>query len=135
MLSAIVMAVKKTADLIADIAAASQQQALGIEQVSKAVAQMDTVTQQSAGQAEEVSGTAQRLAVQAAMLSRLAGKRLDVASALHVSQPGHGAGADAWDDMGAEAVQGGAVKNEDEVDYRALRPALWQPAPHPRSNE
>jgi methyl-accepting chemotaxis protein len=67
-LTGIVGQVKKTADLIAEITAASQEQAQGIEQVNKAVIQMDTVTQQNAAQTEELSSTAQALAAQAQQL-------------------------------------------------------------------
>ena len=58
--------VKKVADLIVEITAASTEQAQGIEQVNKAVTQMDSVTQQNAAQTEELSSTAQNLATQAA---------------------------------------------------------------------
>ena len=47
-LSDIVAAVKQVNEIIAEIAMASQEQALGIVQVNKAVVQMDTVTQQNA---------------------------------------------------------------------------------------
>jgi methyl-accepting chemotaxis protein len=43
-LTEIVTAVKKVSDIIAEIAAASQEQATGITQVNKAVVQMDEVT-------------------------------------------------------------------------------------------
>ena len=68
-LAGIVADVKKVADLVAEISAASQEQATGIEQVNKAVTQMDTVTQQNAAQTEELSATAQTLAAQAEDLS------------------------------------------------------------------
>ena len=64
-LTGIVGQVKKTADLIAEISAASSEQSQGIEQVNKAVIQMDTVTQQNAAQTEELSSTAQALSAQA----------------------------------------------------------------------
>jgi methyl-accepting chemotaxis protein len=68
-LMGIVGGVKKVADLIAEITAASQEQAQGIVQVNKAVMQMDTVTQQNAAQTEELNSTAQTLAAQAEELS------------------------------------------------------------------
>ena len=67
-LTEIVSQVKRVADLITEIAAASGEQAQGIEQVNKAVTQMDGVTQQNAAQTEELSSTAQHLAAQAAQL-------------------------------------------------------------------
>lgn len=63
--------VKKVADLIAEISAASQEQAAGIEQVNRAIMQMDTVTQSNAAQVEELSGTSQSLATQAEHLKAL----------------------------------------------------------------
>jgi hypothetical protein len=49
----IVGSVKKVSDLIAEIAAASQEQSAGIEQVNTAVTQMDQVVQQNASLVEE----------------------------------------------------------------------------------
>ena len=68
-LTGIVADVKKVADLVAEISAASQEQSTGIAQVNKAVTQMDSVTQQNASQTEELSATAQTLAAQAEELS------------------------------------------------------------------
>ena len=45
----------KVVNLIGEIAAASQEQSQGIEQVNKAVAQMNSVTQQNAAGAEELA--------------------------------------------------------------------------------
>jgi methyl-accepting chemotaxis protein len=61
-------------DLIAEIAAASREQATGIDQVSTAVQQMDSVTQSNAAQTEELSGTANALAQQAQQLQDLVGR-------------------------------------------------------------
>ncbi len=63
--------VKKVAELIAEISAASQEQASGIEQVNRAIMQMDTVTQSNAAQVEELSGTSQSLSTQAEHLKDL----------------------------------------------------------------
>ena len=57
-LNEIVNSVKRVTDIVAEIAAASKEQLTGVEQVNKAVAQMDRVTQANASQTEEVSGTA-----------------------------------------------------------------------------
>jgi hypothetical protein len=66
-------------DIIAEITAASQEQSQGIEQVNRAVAQMDNVTQSTAAQTEQVSGTAQSLTSQADQLQTLVGRfKLDV---------------------------------------------------------
>ena len=58
-------------DIIAEIAAASVEQSTGIDQVNKAVTQMDQVTQSNAAQTEELSSTAQSLAAQADELQAL----------------------------------------------------------------
>ena len=59
---------KRVTDIIAEIAAASQEQSQGIDQVNKAVGQMDQVVQSNAAQTEELSSTARLLAGQAADL-------------------------------------------------------------------
>lgn len=51
--------------LVSEIAHASQEQTLGIAQVSGATSQMDQVTQQNAGNAEESAGAAHELRAQA----------------------------------------------------------------------
>ncbi|MBP3956685.1 MCP four helix bundle domain-containing protein [Gemmata sp. G18] len=70
-LGEIVTSVKRVTDLITEIAAAGKEQSTGIEQVNKAVSQMDTVTQKNASQTEEMSATAQTLTDQAGQLRDL----------------------------------------------------------------
>jgi methyl-accepting chemotaxis protein len=55
-------------DLIAEIAVASQEQSQGIDQVSRAVSDMDQVTQANAATAEETSAAANELSSQASQL-------------------------------------------------------------------
>ncbi len=55
----------KVDTLIAEIAAASQEQSQGIDQVNTAVAQMDKVTQQNAANSEESASAAEELSSQA----------------------------------------------------------------------
>lgn len=62
---------KKVNDLIAEIAAASQEQAQGIDQVNTAVAQMDKVTQQNAANSEESASAAEELSSQAEELQNM----------------------------------------------------------------
>ncbi|HEY9199535.1 MAG TPA: methyl-accepting chemotaxis protein [Gammaproteobacteria bacterium] len=64
-LSDIVMAVKKVSDIIAEIAAASQEQSAGIEQVNKAIMQLDSVTQQNAALVEQAAAAAESMDEQA----------------------------------------------------------------------
>jgi methyl-accepting chemotaxis protein len=70
-LQAIVSAVKKVTDIIGEIAAASQEQSSGIDQVNKAVSRMDHVVQSNAAQTEEMSSTARSLSDQARELQGL----------------------------------------------------------------
>lgn len=68
-LRGIVASVKQVGGLMADIAAATKEQSLGIEQVNKAVTQMDTITQRNAAQTEELTATANSLATVAQQLT------------------------------------------------------------------
>jgi len=52
-LEQIVASVKKVSDIVAEIAAASREQSLGIAQVNRAVLQMDELTQQNAALVEQ----------------------------------------------------------------------------------
>ncbi|MDR2578913.1 MAG: methyl-accepting chemotaxis protein [Chitinispirillales bacterium] len=63
----------KVNDIITEIAAASNEQALGIEQVGNAVTQMNQVTQQNAANSEESASAAEELNSQASELSNLVG--------------------------------------------------------------
>ena len=64
-LEQIVSSVKKVSDIVAEIAAASREQSAGIEQVNKAVMQMDEMTQQNAALVEEATAASQSMAGQA----------------------------------------------------------------------
>ena len=68
-LEEIVNAVKKVTDIVAEIAAASREQSSGIEQVNKAVMQMDQTTQQNAALVEEASAASQAIVEQAQSLN------------------------------------------------------------------
>jgi methyl-accepting chemotaxis protein len=87
-LEEIVVSVRRVTDIIAEISAASQEQSQGIDQVNRAVAQMDNVTQSTAAQTEEVSATAQSLAAQAVQLQTLVGRfRLDATARARATAP------------------------------------------------
>jgi methyl-accepting chemotaxis protein len=70
-LEGIIDAVKKVSDIVAEIAAASEEQASGIEQVNNAVTQMDTTTQQNAALVEEASAASKTLEERAQSLVEL----------------------------------------------------------------
>ncbi len=67
-LAGIIVSVKKVADIVNEIAAASQEQSGGIEQVNRAVTQMDEVTQQNAALVEEAAAAARAMQEQADLL-------------------------------------------------------------------
>ena len=64
-LNEIVDSIKKVVTVVADIANASTAQATGIEEINKALSQMDDVTQQNSAQVEENAATAKLLENQA----------------------------------------------------------------------
>ena len=70
-LGEIVQSVKRVTDIVAEIAAASQEQATGIDQVNQATMQMDKVTQANSSQTEEMSSTAQSLSSSAEQLQAM----------------------------------------------------------------
>jgi len=63
-----VNSVKRVTDIISEISAASQEQAAGIDQVNKAVMQMDQGTQQNAALVEEATSASQSMKQQTAVL-------------------------------------------------------------------
>ncbi len=65
------MAVKRVVDVVAEIATASQEQAIGIEQVNKAIMQMDETTQQNAALVEQAAAASQSIVGQATELAGL----------------------------------------------------------------
>jgi methyl-accepting chemotaxis protein len=68
-LTEIVASIKSVAEIVADIAAASAEQSTGLEQINKALAQMDEVTQQNSALVEENAATAKTLESQAVVMS------------------------------------------------------------------
>jgi methyl-accepting chemotaxis protein len=68
LMSRIIPEIQKTAQLVKEIAASSNEQRMGSEQITKAVVQFTTVTQQNAAAAEEMSSSSEELASQAEFL-------------------------------------------------------------------
>ncbi len=73
LLGELVPNVQKAADIIQEVSAASTEQAQGVNQVNRAMSQVDQVTQRNASAAEELSSTAEELAAQAESLQQLMG--------------------------------------------------------------
>ncbi len=103
MLARIVPDIQKTADLVQEINAASNEQSTGAEQINKAIHQLDQVVQQNAAAAEEMASSSAQLQSQAEqLLSTVAFFRLDGAGAAayksgasnrkRLSKPSSGAG-------------------------------------------
>jgi methyl-accepting chemotaxis protein len=67
-LNEIVESIKSVATIVADIANASGEQATGLEQINKALNQMDEVTQQNSALVEENAATAKTLETQAKVM-------------------------------------------------------------------
>jgi methyl-accepting chemotaxis protein len=87
-LEQIVTSVKKVSEIVAEIAAASREQSSGIEQVNRAVVQMDELTQQNAALVEQATAASQAMAQQAGELNEMMGTyRLSESLAAVVAAP------------------------------------------------
>jgi methyl-accepting chemotaxis protein len=71
LLTDLVQTIRRTAELVHEVSAASQEQSAGVGEVSKAMSAVDAVTQRNASAAEELSSTAEELAAQATSLQQL----------------------------------------------------------------
>ncbi|MFA1589127.1 methyl-accepting chemotaxis protein, partial [Achromobacter ruhlandii] len=90
----IVASVKRVTDIMGEISAASEEQSSGIDQVNRAVSQMDEVTQQNAALVEEAAAAAgslqeqaQRLAEAVAVFKINAGDVIEVPARQLAQQP------------------------------------------------
>ncbi len=83
--------ISKTSDLVAEIAAASNEQAQGVTQISQGVEQIDSVTQQNTANAEEGAAAAEELSGQSEsmkqMLARFVLKGQNNTNAVSWKQP------------------------------------------------
>jgi methyl-accepting chemotaxis protein len=90
----LVPAIRKTADLVQEVAAASQEQSSGVAQINKAMTQVDQVTQRNASASEELASTAEEMSSQAESLQQLvsffrlaAGEEARAAAPRHAPAP------------------------------------------------
>jgi methyl-accepting chemotaxis protein len=67
----LVPGIRKTAELVQEVAAASREQAAGVSQINKAMTKVDQVTQRNASASEELASTAEEMAAQAEALQDL----------------------------------------------------------------
>ena len=70
-LNEVTVQAKKINELMAEIAASSQEQSQGISQINSAIAQMETVVQQNAANAEESASASEELSAQAQNLKEM----------------------------------------------------------------
>jgi methyl-accepting chemotaxis protein len=71
LLDEMVPSIKKTSDLVQEIAAASQEQSAGVGQINGAMGQLNKATQQNASASEELAATSEEMGGQAAQLQEL----------------------------------------------------------------
>ena len=71
LLGQLVPSIRKTADLVREVATSSNEQATGVKQINQSVAQVDQVTQRNATAAEQLAATAEEMAAQANALQSL----------------------------------------------------------------
>ena len=71
LLSEMVPSIKKTSDLVQEIASASQEQSSGVGQINSAMGQLNSATQQNASASEELAATAEEMGGNAAQLKDL----------------------------------------------------------------
>ena len=84
----IVVSIKRVNDIMAEIAAASAEQSAGLDEVGKAVAQMDEMTQQNAALVEEAAAASESLLSQAEQLARnVARFKLEAGAHSHAHTP------------------------------------------------
>ena len=70
LLSEIVPSIRKTSDLVQEIASASSEQSSGVAQINGAMGQLNQATQQNASASEELAATAEELGSQAEQLQQ-----------------------------------------------------------------
>jgi methyl-accepting chemotaxis protein len=73
LLDEMVPSIRKTSDLVQEIAMASQEQTAGVGQINNAMGQLNKATQQNASASEELAATAEELGGQAGQLQELMG--------------------------------------------------------------
>ena len=69
---------KKVGELVGEISAASNEQAQGVEQINKAVAEMDKVVQKNAASAEESASASEEMNAQAEQMKGFVGELVAV---------------------------------------------------------
>ncbi|MBN1828047.1 MAG: Cache 3/Cache 2 fusion domain-containing protein [Deltaproteobacteria bacterium] len=76
--SSVAVSAAKVGELVGEISAASQEQAQGIDQINKAVTEMDKVTQQNAANAEESASASEEMNAQAEQMHDVAVRLVEI---------------------------------------------------------
>jgi methyl-accepting chemotaxis protein len=126
----IVASVKKVSDLIAEIAAASEEQDAGIQQVNTAITQMDQVVQQNASLVEEAAAATESMKGQAASLLQMVARfKLEEGQRASVAmEPGR------WSEAVAAASVPQPIQFKPAAKPPVAEPVLHASAPPPTGN-
>jgi methyl-accepting chemotaxis protein len=81
LLAELLPSIRKTAELVEEVAAGSNEQATGVQQINRAMSQVDQVTERSATAAEQLASTAEEMTAQAHALR-------DLVAAFHKANTG-----------------------------------------------
>ena len=92
LLEQMVPAIRKTADLVQEISAASSEQSSGVGQINSAVGQLNQTTQHNASSSEELAATSEEMSSQAEQLQQTM-TFFKVAGSGHAAAPRKSAGA------------------------------------------
>lgn len=82
----VIVNIEKLTNLNSEIAAASQEQAVGLQQISTATSQLDTATQSNAAVAEEASATAEELNSQSREIHKIVDNFVVIVKGSHQSK-------------------------------------------------
>jgi signal transduction histidine kinase len=104
----------KVNDLVAEIAAASQEQSQGITQINTAMSQMDKVTQQNAANAEQSASASEELSAQAESMNEIVGNLVALVGSSTAKDAGVGAKASTTRTAPAKAKKHG-LSNSDHT--------------------
>ena len=116
-LDGIMNSVKKVSDIIAEIAAAGEEQSDGIEQVNKAINQMDEMTQQNATLVEQAATASEAMGEQARNLNDLVGFFTTDGSSNHSHSTERRSGSRPWKGNDKPAAKSGG----NGLDFSAAR--------------
>lgn len=136
----VAIGVQKLARLMEDISGASREQSQGVEQISRAVAEMDTMTQHNAANAQEAASAAEEMTAQAeelkgvvedlrALVGTKVGARTETPP-VEVSS-----GRQQWRGFGAHAVEESPIETPDAERPKGAKKKEASPGGDPPAEE